>query len=289
MKLFRTRKIDIDFLVRYSNAAWLVIDNPRSGKTTVCLRVMAKVLNWSGTAKRTRLSATRRNRSCPISPQEVTLADGQKAKPVLRLMADMYCDEAYAPEAVAEQTGIAAETIRGLAAEIAKVAFEEEIIIDQPWTDRKGEKHDHMIGRPVTMHAMRGISAHSNGFQTCRALHILQILIGSVDCHAASVSNRPTQSAQSTPQATRRLQGRPAPQRAAPGLSVGPGSTCLMDEGRQSPLAHRQGVFPPGTNAASAAHGLNAHGHFATAHAGDPLQDRSRSSCTWPTWRGTRR
>ena len=31
------------------------------------------------------------------------------------------------------------------------------------------------------MHAMRGISAHSNGFQTCRALHVLQLLIGSVD------------------------------------------------------------------------------------------------------------
>ena len=28
---------------------------------------------------------------------------------------------------------------------------------------------------------MRGISAHSNGFQTCRALHLLQLLIGSVD------------------------------------------------------------------------------------------------------------
>ena len=31
------------------------------------------------------------------------------------------------------------------------------------------------------MHAMRGISAHSNGFHTCRALHILQILLGSID------------------------------------------------------------------------------------------------------------
>ena len=31
------------------------------------------------------------------------------------------------------------------------------------------------------MHAMRGISAHANGFQTCRALHLLQLLIGSVD------------------------------------------------------------------------------------------------------------
>ena len=38
-----------------------------------------------------------------------------------------------------------------------------------------------MIGRPVAMHAMRGISAHSNGFHTCRALHVLQMLLGAID------------------------------------------------------------------------------------------------------------
>ncbi len=38
------------------------------------------------------------------------------------------------------------------------------------------------VGRPVSFHAMRGISAHSNGFQTARALHLLQVLIGAVDC-----------------------------------------------------------------------------------------------------------
>ena len=31
------------------------------------------------------------------------------------------------------------------------------------------------------MHAMRGISAHSNGFHTCRALHLLQMLLGAID------------------------------------------------------------------------------------------------------------
>ena len=31
------------------------------------------------------------------------------------------------------------------------------------------------------MHAMRGISAHSNGFHTCRALHLLQMLLGTID------------------------------------------------------------------------------------------------------------
>ena len=31
------------------------------------------------------------------------------------------------------------------------------------------------------MHAMRGISAHANGFHTCRALHLLQTLLGTID------------------------------------------------------------------------------------------------------------
>ena len=96
-------------------------------------------------------------------------------------MAERYISDEYAPDAVAEQTGIPADRIRSIAAELARVAFEEEIVLDRPWTDWKGQKHDKMIGRPVSFHAMRGISAHSNGFQTCRALHMLQILLGSVE------------------------------------------------------------------------------------------------------------
>ena len=38
-----------------------------------------------------------------------------------------------------------------------------------------------VVGRPVAMYAMRGVSAHSNGFQTCRALHLLQMLLGALD------------------------------------------------------------------------------------------------------------
>ncbi|MEQ9175743.1 MAG: molybdopterin-dependent oxidoreductase, partial [Alphaproteobacteria bacterium] len=86
------------------------------------------------------------------------------------------------PDAVAEETGIPVETIRRVAAELAHVAFEETIEIDQPWTDWAGRKHDKMIGRPVAFHAMRGISAHSNGFHTCRALHVLQMILGTIDC-----------------------------------------------------------------------------------------------------------
>jgi sulfite dehydrogenase (quinone) subunit SoeA len=49
------------------------------------------------------------------------------------------------------------------------------------WTDCAGRRHDSMKGRPIAMHAMRGISAHSNGFHTCRAIHLLQVLLGTVD------------------------------------------------------------------------------------------------------------
>jgi anaerobic selenocysteine-containing dehydrogenase len=102
-------------------------------------------------------------------------------RPAFQLMAEKYLVDEYIPENVAEKTGVKASTIRRLATELAQTAFEKEVVIDQPWTDFRGEKHDKMIGRPVAFHAMRGISAHSNGFQTCRALHLLQILLGSVE------------------------------------------------------------------------------------------------------------
>src|SRR5690606_22645176 len=94
---------------------------------------------------------------------------------VLQLMAKRYLCPEYAPEAVADRCGIPAPRIRAIADEIARVAFEEEITLNRAWTDFRGERHETMTGRPVAFHAMRGISAHSNGFQTCRALHVLQI------------------------------------------------------------------------------------------------------------------
>ena len=97
-------------------------------------------------------------------------------------MAERFLAEEYSPTNVAEHIGIDVQQIRRIASELAHIAFEQEIILNQPWTDWAGRKHDKMIGRPVSMHAMRGISAHSNGFQTCRMIHILQILLGSIDC-----------------------------------------------------------------------------------------------------------
>ena len=76
---------------------------------------------------------------------------------------------AIRPMRVAAEIGIPAATIRRIAAELAHAAFERGDHPRHPWTDWAGRRHDKMIGRPVSMHAMRGISAHSNGFHTCRA------------------------------------------------------------------------------------------------------------------------
>ncbi|WP_116134203.1 molybdopterin oxidoreductase family protein [Tropicimonas sp. IMCC34043] len=180
-ELFRTRQVDLDYLIRYTNAPWLVIEAPGAADDGLFARDEAGApLVWDKASGG--LASGLGPDVQPVLTGRRTLADGRMARPVFELMAERYLDPTYSPEAVAEGTGVPAEQIRRLAAEIAHVAFREEIVLDQPWTDWTGRRHEKMIGRPVSMHAMRGISAHSNGFQTCRMIHILQILLGSIDC-----------------------------------------------------------------------------------------------------------
>jgi anaerobic selenocysteine-containing dehydrogenase len=179
-ELLRADRIDLDFLVRYTNAAWLVIENPGGADHGLFARDDAgKPLAWDRTAGAPADAATAGMQ--PAIVGEFTLPDGRRARPVFHLLAERYLDGRYAPEVVAVRCGIAAETIRRIAAEIADVAFNQTITLDQPWTDTAGRRHETMVGRPVAFHAMRGISAHSNGFQTCRALHLLQMLLGAID------------------------------------------------------------------------------------------------------------
>ncbi|MDD9909622.1 MAG: molybdopterin oxidoreductase family protein [Ahrensia sp.] len=268
-ELFRTRKIDIDYLVRYSNAPFLVIDAPGTAQHGLFARDKNGVeLVWDSKTKKA-VPHTKKG-IVPNLTQEVKLARGVKAKPVLRLMADMYSDAAYSPESIAPQTGIDADTIRGLAAEIARVAFEEEITIEQPWTDMKGERHERFIGRPVSMHAMRGISAHSNGFQTCRALHVLQVLIGSVDCPGGFRYKPPYPkpfTAHPKPHAYRPDGAENGPL-AGPHLGYPHGPQDLQLDKNGEPLRIDKAYS---WDAPMSAHGLM-HMVIANAHAGDPFK-----------------
>jgi len=178
-ELLKAGRIDLEYLARYTNAPALVICEPGAPDDGLFLRGEdgdAQLWDRRGA----RAVAARSKEASPALTGTFTVK-GRACVPVLQLIAQRYLDQSYSPDAVAERCGISAATIRRVAAELAHVAFEEAIEIPVPWTDWAGRRHATMRGRPVSMHALRGISAHSNGFHTCRALHLLQVLLGTVD------------------------------------------------------------------------------------------------------------
>ena len=179
-ELLSAGKVDLDFLARTTNATWLVIRDPGAADDGLFARDgEGNPLVWDravGVARPVPEAC-----ETPALKGEVTLPDGRKAVPSFQLLAERCLDPAHAPDAVAARCGVEAATIRRIAAELAEAAFEQELVFDQPWTDWAGRRHERMVGRPVSAHAMRGISAHSNGFHTCRILHMLQVLLGAID------------------------------------------------------------------------------------------------------------
>ncbi|WP_207916559.1 molybdopterin oxidoreductase family protein [Lysobacter sp. N42] len=206
-ELLRTDRIDLDYLVRYTNAHWLVIHDPGAADDGLFARDEAGnplcAVHPSPTGRgaaggATEHAAASSTAEPPPRPQarlsradaigihpaivgEYTLPDGRIARPAFHLVAERYLDPQYSPDAVSERCGIPADTIRRIARELAENAFDHALRLPVKWTDAWGREHAEMVGRPVAMHAMRGISAHSNGFHTCRALHVLQLLLGAVD------------------------------------------------------------------------------------------------------------
>ncbi len=207
-------RVDFDYLVKYTNAHYLVVRNPGGADdglfardargNPLCAARSKPEARHPGESRdpatfarepKALDSGFRRNDEllvhefvsadavgiAPLIVGEYSLPDGRKAVPAFQLLAERFLADEYAPETVAPQCGVDTATIRRIAAEMAEVAFNQAIRIAQPWTDAHGREHDEMIGRPVSMHAMRGIAAHSNGFHTCRMLHVLQMLLGAID------------------------------------------------------------------------------------------------------------
>jgi len=180
---------DRDFLIRYSNSAELVIDDPARDDHGLFYRAEMHVeegcfdpenkLWWD------------RNIDGPISTHTpgadprlmgnylLELDGGIPVKPAFQLLKERL--ESCTPEWAAEITGIPAETIRRLAHEMGVTARDQKIELPIPWTDCWDNEHPSITGNPVAFHAMRGMAAHSNGFQTIRALAVLMTLLGTID------------------------------------------------------------------------------------------------------------
>ena len=178
--LLKHEKFDYEFLVRYTNASWLVVQTPGQKGDGLFLRdENDQPLIWDLDKE-----AFKNGMDGDIAPAlfgEYVAPDGRRVKTVMSMMAERYLDERYAPENVALECGLPAETIERIALEMAHVAFKETVELPIEWTDVWGRKHDKVVGRPVAMYAMRGIAAHSNGFHSCRAIHMIQMLLGALD------------------------------------------------------------------------------------------------------------
>ncbi|HMB48233.1 MAG TPA: molybdopterin-dependent oxidoreductase, partial [Afifellaceae bacterium] len=264
-ELLRAGKVDLDYLIRYTNAPWLVVHDPgNDGHGLFARGEDGETLIWDRVSDEIVRSDTKGAK--PSLKGAVTLPDGRKARPVFELLAEKYADKSHSPDAIASETGISADTIRRLATELADTAFEQEIVIEQPWTDMKGERHETMIGRPVAFHAMRGISAHSNGFQTCRSLHLLQILLGSIDCPGGFRFKPPYPKPM---EAHPKPAGNAAAGKPLAGLPLGylhgPEDLLLEDDGRTPQRIDKAYSW----DAPLSAHGLM-HMVISNAFAGDP-------------------
>ncbi len=258
--LLEAGKVDLEYLAQFTNAALLVnsTDGPEKGLFVKNAESQPFVID-----KTTRHPAAWDGKG--VQPDLGAVWQGHRT--VFQHMAETYHAPEYAPENVSERTGITALRIRQLAAELADVAFNQAIDVAVPWTDFRGNAHASMPGRPVTFHAMRGISAHSNGFQTARALHLLQILLGAVETpggyrlkppYPKPVEAHPTPHFVTTP-------GKPL---SGPHLGYvrGPENLCLKPDGNPARIDKAFSWDNP-----MSAHGLM-HMLIPNAHAGDPYR-----------------
>ncbi len=186
-EIVRLGLYDRPFLARYTNAGQLVNQDSQSADFGLMARnVEGDVVNplrphnflwWDRHSQRP--VADHSEGADPALLGSFTLPDSTPVKPAFQLLAERV--ETNTPEWAAGITGIPAATIRRLAHEIGIAARDQKIELPIAWTDWWGEKHDTVTGNPVAFHAMRGLAAHSNGFQAIRALAILMSLLGTID------------------------------------------------------------------------------------------------------------
>ncbi len=178
---------DRDFVVNYTNGPELV--NMDTNSTEEGMFVRFEVPEEEGCFDPQNKLWWDRELNKPISSHtegadpyltgEFKLHDDTPVKPAFQLLRERL--DQYSPEWAESITNIPAETIRRLAHEMGVTARDQKIELPYQWIDTWGREHETVTGNPVAFHAMRGLAAHSNGFQSIRALSILMSLLGTID------------------------------------------------------------------------------------------------------------
>ncbi|MBK6854023.1 MAG: molybdopterin oxidoreductase family protein [Burkholderiales bacterium] len=178
---------DREFLARYTNAGQLVNQDSASDDFGLMLRNAdgdivnpLRPANFYWWDRHTQAPVADHTEGCdPALLGHYALPDGTPAVPAFQLLQERVAP--YTADWAAEITGIPAATIRRLAHEMGITARDQKIELPIAWTDSWGKRHESVTGNPVAFHAMRGLAAHSNGFQSIRALAILMSLLGTID------------------------------------------------------------------------------------------------------------
>jgi len=266
-ELLRGGRIDAPYLAECTDAGWLVVEAPGTAGDGLYARDPAGRPLCRDRRTGALLPADDPS-AAPALRGTVTLPNGWRARPVFEILAERFLDPGFGPEAAEGPTGIPAATIRALAAELARAAFEAPPFLAEPWTDWRGRRHAGVEGRPVSIHAMRGISAHANGFQTCRAIHLLQLLLGAIDRPGAFRFKAPCPRPVPPGPLPCGKPGQVAPGRPMPGMPLGyptgPEDLLVEPDGRPCRIDKAFSWEAP-----LAAHGL-LHSVIGNAWRGDP-------------------
>ena len=262
-ELLRSGCVDIDSLRQHTNAPWLVNISEGPNKGLFLRNDQGNPLVVD--SRTNKLTSHLDQSTQPLLSETIETSDGTKAKTVFNLMVENYLQPQYLPTNVSKKTGVPTSIIEGLARELYEVAIEQSVEIPHPWQDIYGQEHKTIKKRPVALHAMRGISAHSNGFQTCRALHVLQILLGTIDAPGGTRYKPPYPKPYNIHPTPARYEGPDTPLSGPPlGYPKGPGDLLVDPDGTPQRIDKAYSWEAP-----LAAHGLM-HSVISNAAASDP-------------------
>ncbi len=174
--LYREQLYDRDYLMRYTNAPALVQMAPGTARDGMFLK------NSEGEM----LVALPSGAIVPYMEAKghgvlegAFVHEGQNVRPAFSLFLERL--GTATPEWAERLTGVPKKTIIRLAMEMGITAMQHPVMLPVAWQDMYGDTHQETLGRPVAFHAMRGLAAHTNGFQTIRGLFDLMMMLGTVD------------------------------------------------------------------------------------------------------------